>query len=181
MSLVKDYRQKVLPALMKKLGFTNIYQTPHLDKVVVNVGIGTYVLKQDKNFESVVSDISAITGQKPVIIKARLAVSNFKLRKGMPNGVKVTLRGDQMLSFLDRLIHVALPRTRDFHGVSRRAFDGNGNYSMGITEATIFPEIRIDDLRLMYSFQVNISTTAKNNEEGEALLEEIGIPFVKKK
>ena len=179
MLLTQDYRQKVLPAVMKRLGLKNINQVPQIDKVIVNVGIGSYIQTKDKDYEAIVARLAAITGQQPVVIKAKLAVSNFKLRKGMPNGVKVTLRGERMLHFLDRLIHVALPRTRDFRGVSKKAFDKEGNYSMGIKEITIFPEITLDDLTKMHGLQINVSTTANDKESAQVLLEEIGVPFAK--
>lgn len=179
MSLAQNYKQKIIPAVQSKLGLKNINQVPKIDKVIVNVGIGSYLVKKDKDYEPIVERIAAITGQKPVVVKAKLAISNFKLRKGMPNGVKVTLRGARMLNFLDRLINVALPRTRDFRGVSRKAFDKMGNYSMGIKEITIFPEVSLDDLSKMHGLQVNISTTADSIEASRVLLEEIGIPFAK--
>lgn len=179
MLLTQDYRTKVLPAVQAKLQLKNVHQVPRLEKVVVNVGIGSYLVKKDKNFEPIVDRLKAITGQTPVVKQSRIAISNFKLRKGMPNGVCVTLRGKQMLAFLDRLITVTLPRTRDFRGVSKRAFDKQGNYSMGIKEVTIFPEVSLDDLSKMHGLQVNICTTAKDAESSRVLLQEIGIPFAK--
>ncbi len=179
MSLSKDYRSKILKSVKEKLGMKNINEVPRIEKVVINIGIGSYISRKDKDYSSLVDRITVIAGQKPVVIKAKKSVSNFKLRKGVPNGISVTLRGKRQLDFLERLINIALPRTRDFRGLSKKAFDGKGNYSMGIKEVTIFPSVRVDDLTKMHGLQVNISTTAKTDKEAKVLLEEIGIPFVK--
>ncbi|PCI24096.1 50S ribosomal protein L5 [Candidatus Peregrinibacteria bacterium] len=179
MSFKSNYKTKILPALQKELGKKSLYNVPHLEKVIVNIGIGSYVLTKDKDYQPIFDRVEAITGQKPVLIEARKAISNFKLRAGMPNGIRVTLRGDRMFAFLERLIHVALPRTRDFRGVSKRAFDGNGNYSMGITEMSIFPEVRIDDMGKMHGLQVNIVTSTNSDADAFSLLEKIGVPFRK--
>ena len=179
MSLYNDYREKVLPSLQKKLNLSNVNEVPRLTKIVVNTGIGSYITKKDKDYSPITEGLASITGQKPVLMQAKKAVSNFKLRKGMPSGLKVTLRGQKMFTFLERLINVALPRTRDFRGVSKKAFDENGNFSLGIKESVIFPEIRIDDLTKMYGLQINISTTGRTKDQAFALLEAMGMPFVK--
>ena len=177
--LYQTYKSKILVALQKKMKLKNINAVPRLERVVINVGIGSYILKKDKNYDPIVEGISLISGQKPVIANSKQAVSNFKLRKNVPNGVKVTLRGDMMLFFLDKLINIALPRTRDFRGVSKKSFDGYGNYSIGVKESIIFPEIRIDDLAKVYGLQINIITTTDSDRDAAMLLEEIGIPFKK--
>lgn len=179
MSLRKEYRAKLLPALKEDLKLGNINAVPRLEKVVVNVGIGSYILKKDKDYSVIESHLSAITGQKPQLVEASKAVSNFKLRKGMPNGLKVTLRGNEMLNFLDRLINTVLPRIRDFRGVSKRSFDGQGNYSLGIKEVTVFPEVKINDLNRVYGLQINISTSATEDDQARSLLAKIGLPFNK--
>ena len=177
--LYKDYKKKILQALKKKIGVKNINAVPRIEKVVINVGIGSYIARKDKNYDPILEGVTAIAGQKPVVVNSKQAVSNFKLRKNVPNGIKVTLRGKMMLYFLDKLINIALPRTRDFRGVSKKSFDGNGNYSLGIKESIIFPEIRIDDLSKVYGLQINIITTTDSDQDAEMLLTEIGIPFKK--
>jgi large subunit ribosomal protein L5 len=177
MSILNDYRQKILAQVKKELNLKNIWETPRLEKIVLNIGIGSYTLKKDKDFSPLQERLKAISGQAPVLVKAKKSVSNFKLREGMPNGLKVTLRGKRMLAFLDRLINVSLPRTRDFRGVSKKAFDQDGNYSLGIKEVTIFPEVKIDDVSKIHGMQINIVTNTKDKEQSRVLLKNIGIPF----
>ena len=179
MLLTTGYKTVVLPKIQKELSLKNIFEVPMLEKIVINIGIGSYIIKKNKDFSNIESNLSKVSGQKPLLIKSKKSVSNFKLRKFMPNGLKVTLRGKRMLEFLDRLIHVALPRTRDFRGLSKKAYDGNGNYSLGISEVIIFPEIQIDDMKKLHGMQINISTTAKDDKQAHVLLSGIGIPFKK--
>lgn len=172
------YVQEVAPALMKKFGYKSIMQVPKLDKIVVNVGAGD-AKDNNKMLESISNDIAAITGQKPIITRARKSVANFKLREGMAIGVKVTLRGERMYEFMDRLFNVALPRVRDFSGINANAFDGRGNYSMGVREQLIFPEIEYDKIDKVRGMDINFITTAKTDEEAKELLELLGAPFAK--
>lgn len=176
---MKDkYLESVVPALMKKFEYENVMQIPKIDKVVVNVGCGDCRDNQ-KMLEAVVKDISAITGQKAVVTKAKKSVANFKLRLGMPVGVKVTLRSARMWEFLDRLLNVALPRVRDFRGINPNAFDGRGNFALGLTEQLIFPEIEYDKIDKIRGMDIVICTTAKTDEEARELLTLIGVPFAK--
>ena len=177
--LTKDYKTKVIPAVQKALKLKNTNMVPKLDKVVINVGIWSYITRKDKDYSVIVDRVVAITWQKPVIINACKSVSNFKLRQWTPNGIKVTLRWKKMLTFLDRLINIALPRVRDFQWLSNKSFDWNGNYSIGIKDSTIFPEIVVEDMTKMHWLQINISTTAKDNEAAKVLLQNVGIPFKK--
>ncbi len=170
------YRKELVPALMKDLGLSNPMECPRLVKVVVNMGLGE-ALANNKLIESAVDQMAAITAQKPVITRSRKAIANFKLREDQAIGCMVTLRGDRMYEFLDRLISVALPRVRDFKGVSPKAFDGRGNYTMGVREQIIFPEINIDQVEKIKGLNVSIVTTAGTDERGLALLKAIGIPF----
>ena len=170
------YRAEMVPALMKELGCTNPNEVPKIEKVVVNMGLGE-ALSNNKIMESAVDQLSAITGQKPVITRARKAIANFKLRQGQAIGAAVTLRGDRMYEFLDRLINVALPRVRDFKGVSAKAFDGRGNYTLGVKEQIIFPEINYDQIEKIKGLNVSVVTTAKTDERGLALLKQFGMPF----
>lgn len=170
------YRSEIVPVLMKDLGFKNPMQVPKVEKVVVNMGLGD-ALANNKILESAVDQLGAITGQKAVITRSRKAIANFKLRENQAIGAMVTLRGDRMYEFLDRLINVALPRVRDFKGVSPKAFDGRGNYTMGIREQIIFPEINYDQIEKVKGLNVSIVTSAKNDEHGLALLKAIGLPF----
>lgn len=170
------YRKEIVPALMKELGVKNPMQVPKLEKIVVNMGLGE-ALANNKLLESAVDQMNAITAQKPVITRSRKAIANFKLREGQAIGAMVTLRGDRMYEFLDRLITVALPRVRDFKGVSPKAFDGRGNYTMGIREQIIFPEINYDQIEKVKGLNVSIVTTARNDEHGLALLKAFGVPF----
>ncbi|MCP9454491.1 MAG: 50S ribosomal protein L5 [Nitrospira sp.] len=170
------YREKVVPALMKEFHYTNIMQVPKLECIVLNVGMGE-ALQNVKLLESAVGELAAITGQKPVVTRAKKAIAGFKLRKGLPIGAKVTLRGRRMYEFFDRLVTLALPRIRDFRGVSPKSFDGRGNYTLGLKEQLIFPEIKYDDVASIHGMDVTIVTTAKTNEEGKALLKHLGMPF----
>ena len=172
------YTEEAAPALMQKFGYKSPMQIPKMDKIVVNVGAGD-ARDNAKALDAVVRDITAITGQKAVITKARKSVANFKLREGMPIGVKVTLRSEKMYEFLDRLFNVAFPRVRDFRGISANSFDGRGNYSTGIKEQLIFPEIEYDKIDKVRGMDINIITTAKTDEEAKALLELMGAPFIK--
>ena len=176
--LLAKYKNDVVPALMKKYNYTPIMQCPKIDKVVVNVGVGD-VTVNPKALDEVVEEITAITGQKPVITKAKKSIANFKLREGMPIGVKVTLRGERMYEFLDKLFNIDLPRVRDFRGVSRSAFDGRGNYTLGVREQLIFPEINYERVQRVRGMDVVIVTTANTNDEAMALLENMGMPFTK--
>lgn len=179
MARLKDlYVNDVAPALMKKFGYKNVMQIPKLDKVVINVGCGE-AKENSKVVEAVISDLSAITGQKPIVCKAKKSVANFKLREGMPIGVKVTLRSDKMYEFIDRLFNVAFPRVRDFKGINPNSFDGRGNYSTGIKEQLIFPEIEFDKIDKVRGMDINFITTAKTDEEAKELLSMLGAPFAK--
>jgi large subunit ribosomal protein L5 len=170
------YRKETVPALMKELGFKNPNEVPKLDKVVVNMGLGE-ALSNNKILESAVDQLAAITGQKPVVTKARKSIANFKLRQGQSIGAAVTLRNERMYEFMDRLFNVALPRVRDFKGVSPKAFDGAGNYTLGIREQIIFPEINYDQIEKVKGLNVTFVTTAKNDEHAMALLKHLGMPF----
>src|SRR5712691_2601461 len=174
--LKEFYWQNVVPALRKELGYDNVMQVPRLEKIVVNMGLGE-ATQNAKVLESGVSDLSQITGQKPIVTKAHKSIANFKLREGVAIGCAVTLHGQRMYEFLDRLVSVALPRVRDFRGVSDRSFDGRGNYSLGIREHTIFPEINLDKVEQVKGFTVSMVTTAKTDAEGRALLRALGMPF----
>jgi large subunit ribosomal protein L5 len=174
--LRKRYFEEILPNLMKERGYANVLQVPRLEKIVLNMGLGE-AIQNPKVLESATAELAAITGQKPIVTKAKKAIANFKLRKGLSIGAMVTLRGERMYEFLDRLVNVALPRVRDFKGVSEKAFDGRGNYSLGIREHIIFPEIDIDKTDKVKGLTINICTTAKSNEEGQALLRALGMPL----
>ena len=172
------YQEEIVPALMKSLNLPNTMQVPRITKVVVNVGMGE-ALDNAKALDAAVADIVLITGQKPVITKARKSIANFKLREGRQIGVKVTLRGERMWAFLDRLMNVALPRVRDFRGVSANAFDGRGNYTLGLREQLVFPEIEYDKIDKIRGLEISIVTTARSDEEGRQLLQMLGMPFKK--
>jgi large subunit ribosomal protein L5 len=174
--LKETYRQEVLPALMKEFGYRNVMEVPRLEKVVLNIGLGE-ALQNPKALDSAASDIAAITGQKPVITRAKRSIANFKIRQGNPIGLMVTVRGDRMWELVDRMVNAALPRIRDFHGVSNKGFDGRGNYSLGIREQLIFPEIEYDKIDRIRGLQVTLVTTARNDEEGKRLLQLLGMPF----
>ena len=172
------YKNEVAPAMMKKFNYKSPMQIPKFDKIVVNVGCG-YAKDNSKVIESVTTDLAAITGQKPVTCRARKSVANFKIRKGMPIGVKVTLRGEKMYEFMDRLFNFALPRVRDFRGINPNAFDGRGNYSFGVKEQLIFPEIDYDKIDKVRGMDIMFVTTATKDEEAKELLELMGAPFAK--
>lgn len=162
--------------MMKRFRYKNLFQVPRLEKVTLNVGLGE-AIQNVKALDGVVAEVTAITGQRPVVTRAKKAIANFKLRQGMPIGCMATLRQERMYEFLDRLIHAALPRVRDFKGVSDRGFDGKGNYSLGIREQIIFPEIQVDKVDKIHGLTISIVTTAKTDEEGKALLSHLGMPF----
>lgn len=170
------YEKEIIPAMMEKFSYTNKMAVPKIEKVVVNVGLGE-AKENAKAIDAALTDITTVTGQKPIVTKAKKSVANFKLRAGMPIGVKVTLRGEKMYSFLDRVISVALPRVRDFQGVSGEAFDGRGNYTLGIKEQIIFPEISYENIDKIRGMNVIIVTTAKSDEEAHELLKLFGMPF----
>jgi large subunit ribosomal protein L5 len=170
------YHQELVPKLMKEFGFTNKMRVPRLQKIVVNMGLGE-AIQNIKVLDSATSEIMTITGQKPVPTKAKKSIANFKLRQGMPIGCMVTLRKDRMYEFFDRLVNIALPRVRDFRGISGKAFDGRGNYSLGIKEQIIFPEIDYDNIDKIKGLNITIVTTAKTDEEGKTLLKLFGMPF----
>jgi large subunit ribosomal protein L5 len=170
------YNKEVVPALKKQFGYKNPNQVPKLEKIVVNMGLGQAVTNP-KIIDSAVDELKAFTGQKPVVTRAKKAIASFKLREGIPIGAMVTLRREKMWEFLDRLVTVALPRTRDFRGVSRRAFDGKGNYTLGLKEQIIFPEINYDRIDVIKGLNISFVTTAKTDEEGRALLQHMGMPF----
>ena len=174
--LKQKYDEQVVPAMTGEFGYKNSLQVPKLEKVTINVGLGE-ATQNIKVLDSAVAEITAITGQKPVITRAKKAIANFKLREGVPIGCMVTLRRARMYEFLDRLIHVALPRVRDFKGISDRSFDGRGNYSLGLREQIIFPEINVDKVEKTRGMTVTITTTAKTDPEGRALLRLLGMPF----
>ena len=180
MPRLKDkYEAEARPALMKKFEYKSTMQIPQLDKIVINVGCGKEANGNSKVIEAVVRDLTAITGQKPVVTQAKKSVANFKIREGMPVGAKVTLRSDRMWEFLDRLFNVALPRVRDFRGISANSFDGRGNYAFGLKEQLIFPEIEYDQIDKIRGMDIIICTTAKTDEEARELLTIMGAPFAK--
>jgi large subunit ribosomal protein L5 len=176
--LKQRYRQEVVPALQKEFSYKNPMQVPTLHKVVVNIGMGE-VIQNSKAMDAAVADLTAITGQRPVITRAKKSVAAFKLREGMPIGCMVTLRGDRMYYFLDKLINVALPRIRDFQGVSSDALDGRGNYTLGLREQLVFPEIDYDKIDKLRGMEISIVTTAQSDQEGRRLLTLLGMPFKK--
>lgn len=177
--LKERYKTDVLPTLMKEFSYRNVMEAPRVEKVTVNIGLGEAVTNA-KALDSASLDIATITGQHPVITRAKKSIANFKLREGMPIGVTVTLRGSRMWEFLDRTINAALPRIRDFQGLSPNSFDGRGNYSLGLREQMIYPEIEYDKIEKIRGLQMTICTTAKNDEEGKRLLELMGVPFAKR-
>lgn len=177
MSVLKEtYKSEIAPALMKKFGYKSVMQIPKLDKIVINVGCGE-ARENSKVVDAIINDLQIITGQKPVISRAKKSVANFKLREGMPIGVKVTLRGDRMYEFLERFFNLALPRVRDFRGINPNSFDGRGNYAMGIKEQLIFPEIEYDKIDAVRGMDIIMVTTANTDEEGRELLKLLGAPF----
>jgi large subunit ribosomal protein L5 len=176
--LKEHYGEVVRPALIEKFGYKNPMQVPRLDKIVINMGVGEAAADR-KKLDGAMADLTKIAGQKPAICRARKSVANFKLREGMPIGCKVTLRRERMYEFLDRLVNIALPRVRDFRGVSPKSFDGRGNYALGLKEQIVFPEINFDDIDESRGMDVIICTTARTNEEAKALLEGFSMPFRK--
>jgi len=173
------YEEEVVPALVKEFGYTNVMQAPRVEKVTLNVGAGE-AIQNAKALDAISGDLSAITGQHPVITRSKRSISNFKLREGMPIGVMVTLRGSRMWEFLDRTLNATLPRIRDFQGVSPNSFDGRGNYSLGLREQVIFPEIEYDKIDKVRGMQITVCTSAKTDEEGKRLLELLGMPFARR-
>jgi large subunit ribosomal protein L5 len=175
--LQDSYKSKIRPSLKQEFGYTSDMQVPRLEKIVVNMGVGDTV-NDIKKMEAAVGDLTAITGQKPLVIKSKKAIANFKLRRGLPIGCKVTLRGARMYEFLDRLITIALPRVRDFRGVSGKSFDGRGNYALGIKEQIVFPEIDYDKIDSVRGMDIIICTTARTDQEAKALLKAFEMPFI---
>ncbi|NIM93817.1 MAG: 50S ribosomal protein L5 [Anaerolineales bacterium] len=176
--LKEHYTEEATPALMKEFSFTNIMQVPKLEKIVINVGVGE-ALDNAKALDAAIDDVTTISGQKPIITKARKSIASFKLREGRSIGVKVTLRGEKMWAFLDRLMNVALPRMRDFRGISPNSFDGRGNYTLGIREQLVFPEVDYDKIDKIRGFEVTIVTTAPDDQQGHRLLQLLGMPFAR--
>src|ERR687889_391989 len=174
--MLARYRDEIVPALQDEFGYENVMQIPRLTKIVVNMGVGE-ATRDAKLMDGAVRDLTAITGQKPAVVRARKSIAQFKLREGMPIGAKVTLRGDRMWEFLDRLVTVALPRIRDFRGLSPAQFDGNGNYTFGLTEQSMFHEIDVDKVDRQRGMDITVVTTATNDDEGRALLRALGFPF----
>lgn len=177
--LKKKYTEDVVQALTKQFNYKNIYEVPKLVKLVINMGVGEAV-QNVKILDAAVKELTTISGQKPVVTRAKKSIATYKLRKGMPIGTMVTLRGERMYDFLQKLINVALPRIRDFRGVSDKSFDGRGNYSLGLKEQILFPEINYDDVDIVKGMNISIITTAKTDEEAKALLVELGMPFRKR-
>ena len=174
--LEERYRKEIVPTLMREFSYSNVMQSPKVQKVVVNIGIGEAITNA-KALDGAVKDMTLITGQKPLVVKAKKSIATFKLREGMPIGVKVTLRGDNMYYFLDRLMNIALPRTRDFRGVPREAFDGRGNYTLGLREQLIWPEVDYDTIDKVRGMEVTIVTSGKTDDEARRLLQLMGMPF----
>lgn len=174
--LRERYRKEILPTLMREFGYSNTMQAPRINKVIVNIGVGE-AIGNAKAMDGAVKDMTAITGQKPLVLRAKKSIATFKLREGMPIGVKTTLRGDRMYQFLDRLMNIALPRTRDFRGVPRDAFDGRGNYTLGLREQLIWPEIDYDAIDKVRGMEVSIVTSARTDDEARRLLQLMGMPF----
>ncbi len=177
-TIKQRYLDNIKPELMKAFSYDSVMEVPKVEKIVVNMGVGDAVFNS-KALEDAVEELQALTGQKPVVTKAKKSISNFKLREGMPIGAKVTLRGDKMYYFLEKLIAIALPRVRDFRGISKDAFDGRGNYTVGVKEQIIFPEVNLDKVKKIRGMDIVIVTTAKTDQEGRALLEAFGMPFKK--
>lgn len=176
--LKEKYVKEITPSLMEKFSYTSVMQTPKIDKIVINMGVGEAVTNV-KNLDKAVEELTIISGQKPIITKARKSIAGFRLREDMPIGCKVTLRGERMFEFLDKLVTVSLPRVRDFHGVSNKAFDGRGNYTLGVKEQLIFPEIDYDLIDKVRGMDIVIVTTANTDEESRELLTQLGMPFQK--
>lgn len=176
--LQEKYKNTVVASLTKQFNYTTVMQCPKIEKVVINIGVGE-AISNPKVLDEAVAELTQIAGQKPVVTRAKKSIANFKLREGMPIGCKVTLRGERMYEFLDKLFNITLPRVRDFHGVSNTAFDGRGNYTLGVKEQIIFPEIQYDKVNKLRGMDIVIVTTANTNEEAKALLKELGMPFAK--
>lgn len=176
--LEQKYKETVTPSLMKKFNYKSVMEVPYIDKIVINMGIGE-AIANPKILDEAVAELTQITGQKPVVTRAKKSIANFKLREGMPIGCKVTLRAEKMYDFLDKLMNISLPRVRDFRGVSDTSFDGRGNYTLGIKEQLIFPEIDYDKVNKVRGMDIVVVTTAKTNDEAKALLSEMGMPFKK--
>src|SRR6201987_1877650 len=179
--LYKEYKERVVPALRERLGYKNVLQVPRVEKVVINSCVSTHSTDQKQALEEAKAEIALITGQRATETKSKKSISNFKLRKGQVIGAKVTLRGDRMYEFLERLIRMSLPRIRDFRGISPKSFDGNGNYTLGVQDQAIFPEVDLDKIKRNVGFDITIVTTATTNAEAKALLTELGVPFSDKK
>lgn len=179
MSRFKEkFQKEITPALMSKFEYTSVMQVPKIEKITINMGVGDAV-QNTKVLDAAVEELTIISGQKPVVTRAKRSIAGFRLREGMPIGTKVTLRGERMYEFLDKLVSIALPRVRDFHGVSKRAFDGRGNYTLGVKEQLIFPEIDYDQVSKIRGMDINIVTTANSDEEAHELLKQFGMPFQK--
>jgi large subunit ribosomal protein L5 len=178
--LLDNYKKEIVPQLTREFQFQNVMEVPRIEKVVINIGLGSETQTDNKAVDAAVNDLTIITGQKPVVTKARKSISNFKLREGKAIGVKVTLRGERMWSFLDRLMNIALPRVRDFRGISGDAFDGRGNYTLGLREQLVFPEIEYDKIDKLRGMEITVVTSAKTDEHGRRLLQILGMPFRKK-
>jgi len=174
--LKEHYKNTVIPNLQKQFNYKNVHQVPKLDKIVVSMGVGA-ATQNKAILDNAVKDMEQITGRKPIVTRAKKSISNFKLRKGMPIGCKVTLRNEIMYEFFDRLVSIVIPRIRDFHGIPTDSFDGRGNFSIGLKEQTVFPEIEYDKIDTIRGLNINIITTARTDEEGRALLKELGMPF----
>ena len=179
--LKEKYTKEIIPEMMKEFGYKSVMSVPKIEKVVVNVGVGRLVRDNKDNLNKIIEEVENIVGQKPVVSEAKKAISNFKTREGMPVGVRVTLRGAKMYEFIDRMTNIALPQVRDFRGLSKKSFDKHGNYSIGLKEHLIFPEVNKDNIRLIFGMEVNITTTAKTDEEAFKLLKGLGLPIVNKK
>lgn len=177
-ALKEQYVSEITPSMMKKFNYSSVMETPKIEKIVLNMGVGD-AIANSKNLDEAVEELSLIAGQKPLITKAKKSIAGFRLREGMSIGAKVTLRGERMYDFLDKLINVSLPRVRDFHGVSTRSFDGRGNYTLGIKEQLIFPEIEFDKVARVRGLDIVIVTTANTDEESRELLTQVGMPFAK--
>jgi large subunit ribosomal protein L5 len=179
--LFKEYKEKVVPALRERLGYKNVLQVPRVQKVVINTCVSTHAADAKQALEDAKAEIALISGQRPAETKSKKSISNFKLRKDQAIGAKVTLRGDRMYEFLQRLIRMALPRIRDFRGISPKAFDGKGNYTLGVKDQAIFPEVELDKIKRNIGFDITIVTSANTNDEAKALLTELGVPFSDRK
>lgn len=174
--LLKYYKEKVVPEMMKKFGYKNIYQVPKFEKIVINMGVGE-AIANPKEAEDMAAELAVITGQRPIITRSKKSISNFKLKENVPIGCKVTMRGKRMYEFFDRLVSVSIPRIRDFRGVPRKSFDGRGNYTLGVTDQIIFPEVDVDKIKRTQGMDITIVTTSKTDKEAEGLMELMGMPF----